>query len=137
MPYPANIVKDLQTVSKFCFCCGRKFQVDEYKAVHSATGLHLVLEEGEGGVRYQYRVTDPPGAYRIMRDRIVDVNEYAFKFRYFADAVCVCNGCHKGVHKLALELCRSTIPGFSGNTPTPRLLVEATFNYRYYSKPLR
>lgn len=134
MPYTQAITRDLRKISTVCYCCPTLFKEGEYKAIHSATGLHLVLEEADKPPRYVYRVTDPPEAYAFMMNSRLEVNEFAFGFRYFADAVCVCNSCHIAIHALALDLCRDSIPDFAGNTPTPRLLVEATFNLKMYAK---
>lgn len=135
MTYKSSIAEEVKMTSKKCFCCGKKFQPDEYKAVHSMTGLHLELEETTTEpYRYVYRVTDPPKLYSFMMGRVLETDEYEFGFRYNADAVCLCNRCHKLVHAVALELCVLRIPEFRGNTPTPKLLIDATVNLRKYRK---
>lgn len=136
MSFRDAIVREVQKVSKRCFICDHEFTKKEYKAVHSATGFHLELIELTAPVRYAYAVTDPPRKYRYMKGRVLEVDEFLFGFRYFADAVCLCNGCHQDVHSLALELCRERISGFKGNTPTPRLLAEATFKYHTHRSPI-
>ncbi len=136
MSFRDSIVKEVQRVSKRCFICNRKFGKREYKAIHSGTGYHLELREAENPVRYVYVATDVPDEYSYMKGHILETNDFIFGFRYFADAVCVCNGCHQDIHSLALELCRDKIPGFEGNTPTPRLLTEATFCYHKYRFPV-
>lgn len=133
MSYRDNMVLEVQKVSPRCFVCNKRFGRREYKPVHSGCGLHLELMRDYEPYRYVYLVTDPPLAYKFMDHRIIEVDEFkVFGFRYFADAVCVCHSCHRAIHALALELCRQAIPGFSGNTPTPRLLAEATFNFNLY-----
>lgn len=136
MPYRDAIVREVQKISKRCFICNHKFGKREYKAVHSGTGYHLEVKEVEDPVRYVYVVTDAPEEYGYMKGKTIEPEEFCFGFRYFADAVCLCNGCHQDVHSLALELCRERISEFKGNTPTPRLLAEATFKYHTYRSPV-
>lgn len=100
--------------------------------VHSATGLHLVLEEAENPHRYVYRVTDPPQKYLFMKDKVLETSEFGLGKRYKGDAVVVCKKCHTNINALALELCRKRIPGFKGNTPLPRILYEATHQYNKF-----
>ncbi len=136
MPYTPSIVSEVQRVSPRCFICNHKFGRKEYRPVHSGSGYHLRLREAENPVRYVYEAMDPPTIYGYMKGKFLETDEFIFGFRYFADAVCVCNGCHQDIHTLALDLCRENLPGFTGNTPLPRLLVEATFNYHYYRLPI-
>lgn len=136
MAFIPSIVLEVQRVSPRCFICNHKFARKEYRPVHSGSGFHLRLREVSNPIRYVYEVMDPPGIYRYMKGKLLEIGEFSFGFRYFADAVCVCNGCHRDIHTLALELNRQRIPDFSGSTPLPRLLVEATFSYHLHRSPI-
>jgi len=137
MPYEPKIVEWLQSEAKFCYCCGMPFTKLDYIAIHSSTGLHLALCEVDNPVRYAYKVTDPPEAFKNMKGTILELTEFNLGKRYEGDAVAVCKNCHKKIHALALELCRERIPGFKGNTPLPRILHDATHNYNRYVRRSR
>jgi hypothetical protein len=137
MPYPEIIVREVRAVSPRCFCCNRLFEPNEYRAVHSGTGRHLILAKAFRPERYIYLITDSPKKYERTHSNIVEVNRFpVFGFRYFADAVCLCDHCHRKIHAFALELCRGSYKGFTGNTPTPDFLALATFNYNVHNPPV-
>lgn len=132
MPYPQKIVEWLLAEAEICYCCKLVFTKLDYKAAHSSTGEHWVLEEAEDG-RYVYRVTDPPAEYGFMKGKVREIdNEFQKGLNYKGDAVVVCHNCHKKVHALALSLSREKNPDFIGNTPTPRSLYTVTHIYDYY-----
>jgi len=137
MSYPEIIVREVRAVSPRCFCCNRLFEFNEYRAVHSGTGRHLILAKEFRPERYIYLITDSPKKYERTHSNIVEVNRFpVFGFRYFADAVCLCNHCHKKIHAFALDLCKKSYPGFMGKTPTPDLLALATFNFNVFHPPV-
>lgn len=136
MPFTPFVVSLIKEKSLFCFCCQSAFFTNEYKAVHSATGLHLELVKVPFPVaHFMFRVCDPPADYNSSLGYMYeDMSEFGLPFRMDGDAVCVCYNCHKNIHELALDICRERIPGFKGNTPLPRILANATFNY-YVFRP--
>ncbi|KKT40569.1 hypothetical protein A3K29_04080 [Candidatus Collierbacteria bacterium RIFOXYB2_FULL_46_14] len=135
MPYPTSITSELRRVSPRCFCCGKKFGIREYRAFHSGTGLHLILVPGVYPEKYAYKVTDAPAGSVYRVGDLIPVDKFkSFGFRYWADAVCVCYSCHLAIHALAIELCKAQDPAFSGSTPYPWVLAEATFNFHRHEK---
>ncbi|HCQ31203.1 TPA: hypothetical protein DIU27_02355 [Candidatus Collierbacteria bacterium] len=139
MSYPRHIVKWLMEEAKLCFFCGEALTSLDFSEVHSTTGLHLVFSPASNPPRDVYLVTDPPQEFSYMLGKIYELeNEFHLPRTlsdprgYKGDAVVVHRLCHDKVKKMALELCRRRIQGFSGGTPTPKILNEVSRNFKFY-----
>lgn len=134
MGFPERIRRREIEKAAGCAVCRQPFLPDSYIELHSATGLHLVLDEDSDQTRFI--VTDPPQGHQYLKGRSISAKAYKMGDRRRHDGFCVCPECHDGLKLKALDEARRRDPKFRGNVPPPQVMEDVTLEMVKRGKPI-
>lgn len=132
MPFDVAVADAALMNAKYrCEACGTSWSDlessfgDSPIDVHSATSLHLVLKNG------LYRVTSTPAGYEILKGRSLRPEKFLISGlpNRENDAFCLCNRCHREVHRIALALTKRRLPWHKGRNSLPHILESVTLSF--------
>lgn len=133
MPFPEAFKQKELDQADECGICTEPCPPGGYLEVHSATSLHLVLDENNPT---KYVVTDPPPGHDILKGRKLSLRVYPEGKTDRGDAVCLCPVCHDEIHRIALAEAKLLDKKFKGKIAPPKILHEATIHFATRKRPI-
>lgn len=134
MGFPESVRRKEIEKADGCAVCREPFPPDAYVELHSATGLHLVLDKKSNQTRFI--VTDPPLGHKALKGKSLSARVFKMGDTREHDGFCVCPECHDHLKLSALEEARQRDPKFKGNVPPPQINEEVTLAMVKRGKPM-
>ena len=133
MPFPERIRRTEIEKTEKCAVCLEPAPRGEVLEVHSATSLHLELNEVKGELRYV--VTSTHKGHEQLKGKALNIGVYQPDGKPEKnDAFCLCVDCHQEVHRVALA--KTRLQDKDAKIASPKILMDATFFYVQIGRPL-